>query len=442
MSIKFLHRVKFFFSPLGVGGLLFLLPTTNCLLPTFSCKAQTDVIKYAHQIIDTLCSPSMHGRGYVNKGDSIAADYIKKEFEKCGLKPLGKEFYQRFTFDVNTFPDNISLSINGKPLRAGKDFIAESYSDGCKGSAKIIFINKKVIKHSGFVKKISKKSLSYTAFLLDTTGVSINDLFPILDRINDADHTPFIYIEKKKFTSNVTINESVGCYFSVLEKSLPKKPKKITYEIKAKFIPNYQSQNVLGCIKGTQYPDSFIVFSAHYDHLGRMGKDVYFPGANDNASGCAMLLNFAKYYSQHPQKYSIAFFAFGAEEAGLLGSKYYVEQPLFPLKQIKFLVNMDIMGTGDEGIKVVNATEHKKEFDELVKINSEKNLLPVVSPRGKAANSDHYYFEEAGVKTFFIYTLGGIKAYHDVYDRPETLPLTKFEQVYNLLLQFTDYLQK
>ena len=102
---------------------------------------------------------------------------------------------------------------------------------------------------------------------------------------------------------------------------------------------------------------------------------------------------------------------------------------------------MDIMGTGDEGIKVVNATEHKKEFDQLVKINSEKNLLPLVSPRGKAANSDHYFFEEAGVKTFFIYTLGGIKAYHDIYDRPETLPLTKFVEVYKLLLEFTDYLQ-
>jgi len=68
--------------------------------------------------------------------------------------------------------------------------------------------------------------------------------------------------------------------------------------------------------------------------------------------------------------------------------------------------------------------------------------LPSVQPRGKTQNSDHYFFSEEGVKTFFIYTLGGIKAYHDIYDRPETLPLTKFEETYKLLLQFTDYLQK
>jgi len=210
----------------------------------------------------------------------------------------------------------------------------------------------------------------------------------------------------------------------------------------SKFIPNYESQNVIGYIPGTQYPDSFIVFTAHYDHLGKMGKDVYFPGANDNASGVAMLLSLVKYYSKNPPKYSIAFMAFGAEEVGLLGSKYYVEHPLFSLKQIKFLVNFDIVGTGDEGIKVVNATEHKKDFDELVKINSEKNLLPSVQPRGKAAISDHYFFEEAGVKTFYIYTLGGIKAYHDIYDRPETLPLTEFENIFRLVNDFANYLQR
>ncbi|TAL58695.1 MAG: M20/M25/M40 family metallo-hydrolase [Bacteroidetes bacterium] len=216
----------------------------------------------------------------------------------------------------------------------------------------------------------------------------------------------------------------------------------IEISLSNKYIENYTSRNILGYIKGTQYTDSFIVFSAHYDHLGRMGKDIYFPGANDNASGCAMLLNLAKHYSQHPPEYSIVFMAFGAEEVGLLGSKHYVENPLFPLKQIKFLVNMDIMGTGEEGIKVVNATEHKKEFDALVKINEEKKLLPGIQPRGKAKNSDHYFFEEAGVKTFFIYTLGGIKAYHDIYDKPETLPLTEFEDILKLLTDFSEYLQK
>src|ERR1051326_1547164 len=99
--------------------------------------SQSDVIKYAREIIDTLCSPSMHGRGYVNKGDSIAADYIKKEFEKFGVKQFGKEFEQRFSFPVNTITEvwpNI-FYLNDRKLISGKDFIVtpSSYNDPGEG---------------------------------------------------------------------------------------------------------------------------------------------------------------------------------------------------------------------------------------------------------------------------------------------------------------------
>ena len=73
----------------------------------------------------------------------------------------------------------------------------------------------------------------------------------------------------------------------------------------------------------------------------------------------------------------------------------------------------------------------------MVKINSENNYLSVIKPRGKAAISDHYYFTEAQVPSFYIYTLGGIKAYHDICDRKETLSLVKFEEIFNLLRNFT-----
>jgi len=62
--------------------------------------------------------------------------------------------------------------------------------------------------------------------------------------------------------------------------------------------------------------------------------------------------------------------------------------------------------------------------------------MPLVKPRGKAANSDHYWFTEKGVPAFFIYTMGGIKAYHDVYDVAATLPLTKYEELRKLLIAF------
>ena len=189
-------------------------------------------------------------------------------------------------------------------------------------------------------------------------------------------------------------------------------------------------------VKGTALPDSFIFITAHYDHLGGMGKDTYFPGANDNASGDALLLSLAKYYAAHPAKYSIGFILFAGEEAGLVGSKYYTENPIVPLKQIRFLINTDLAGTGDEGITVVNATEFPNEFALMNKINDEYKYLVKINPRGKAANSDHYFFTEKGVPAFFFYTLGGIKAYHDVFDKASTLPLNEQDHLDSLLIKF------
>ena len=85
--------------------------------------------------------------------------------------------------------------------------------------------------------------------------------------------------------------------------------------------------------------NEYIYIVGHYDHLGRMGKEVYFPGANDNASGISMILSLAKELAQEEKtKYSMVFICFGSEEIGLVGSKYYTENPLVPLEKIKFLI--------------------------------------------------------------------------------------------------------
>lgn len=383
-------------------------------------------LKYARNIIDTLTSPSMHGRGYVNNGDKTAAKYLAGEFKNFNLKFWGQSYFQNFRLNINTFPGNMFVSINGKQLSPGRDFIVGGTTAGKKGSFEI-----KNVSSADYTGSHSRKR-SRIAFVI-RENIQITP---------DCSNCLLLFIEKNKLTMDIATVTGRIPMLHISAAAFDTLSKKIKINIENKMIRDYQTQNIIGYIPGTQYPDSFIVFSAHYDHLGNMGKDVYFPGANDNASGCALMLNLAGYYSQHPPKYSIAFMAFGAEEAGLLGSKHYVEHPLFPLKQIKFLINLDLLGTGDEGITVVNGSVFKTEFDELVKINEEKKYLSQIKIRGKAANSDHYFFSENGVRCFFIYTLGGIKAYHDIYDRPETLPLTKFEDVFRLLTDFTGYLQK
>ena len=178
------------------------------------------------------------------------------------------------------------------------------------------------------------------------------------------------------------------------------------------------------------------------DHLGGMGEHTFFPGANDNASGISLLLSLVKYYTENPPPYSIGFICFAGEEAGLLGSAYFTEHPLITLDKIKFLINIDMVGTGERGITVVNATLHPKEFTLLNQINDQKKYLSKINSRGKAANSDHYYFTEKGVPAFFIYTQGGISAYHDVYDLPATLPLTEFTDLRHLFIDFNAQMMK
>ena len=167
-----------------------------------------------------------------------------------------------------------------------------------------------------------------------------------------------------------------------------------------------------------------------------MGNDIYFPGANDNASGTSMLLTLAEYFKANPAKVNIMFIAFAGEEAGLIGSNHYVRNPYFNLKDINFVLNLDIMGSGEEGITVVNAILFKKAFKRLKKINKKEKLLKQIKSRGPAANSDHYFFTEAGVPAFFIYTMGPNKHYHDVFDTEEELSFAEYEDITTLLRLF------
>jgi len=224
----------------------------------------------------------------------------------------------------------------------------------------------------------------------------------------------------------------------ILRKSIPEHIKNISLDIDCKKKRTYKSANVAAMIEGKQQKDSFIVFTAHYDHIGSMGANTYFPGANDNASGVGMLLSLAKNYTINPAKYSMVFIAFGAEEQGLLGSEYFAAHPLLNLDHIRFLINLDILGTGDDGIRVVNATIFNKEFERLLRINRNEQLLKQIRKRGEAAISDHYPFYINAVPCFYIYTLGEIKAYHDIYDQAVTLPLTEFDDIYTLLTLFVN----
>ncbi len=386
---------------------------------------------YARSIVNVLASDQYNGRGYVHNGCKRAGEFIAGEFEKLQLsKGNGESYFQPFNFPVNTFPGKMSVSINNHLLTPGADYIVSASCASIKGKFPIVTIDS-----SNFRKP---PPVFNKIVLIDTTGSwgGMNKDF-IKHFVNDKNGAKgFIFIEEKKLTWTVADVQSAPI-IHVLRNSLPSLPLKIRLKIEAELI-KYNANNIIGFIPGTLYPDSFLLITAHYDHLGRMGKKTIFPGANDNASGIAMLLNMATYFTNinHSLPYSVAFIAFAGEEIGLLGSYYYTESPTIPLAKIKFLLNVDLMGTGDDGIMVVNGSVYENDFNMMDSINSKLHLLAKVGKRGKAHNSDHYYFTEKNVPSFFCYTLGGRTAYHDIYDIPSTLPLTKFSEVFTLLKTF------
>ena len=372
------------------------------LLMISSSVAFAQDLSFGRKMVDTLTSPYFWGRGYTKEGMKKAADFLSNEFKAYGLAPMdGKSFLQPFSYLVNTFPGKMEVNLNGMDLIPGKDFIISPESRGAEASGKLEKLDS--------IQYINRTNM----VVIKMQDILTWDISPEV-----ADYT-LILVDKKAITD---------------------KPKKFSVNIENKLDSNFKTANVCGLVKGTVKPDSMIFITAHYDHLGGMGAATYFPGANDNASGVSLLLNLAHYYAQHPQKYSIGFILFAGEEAGLIGSKYFTENPLVPLKNIRFLINTDLAGTGEEGITVVNATEFPKEFAIMNAVNNENKLLVKINARGKAANSDHYFFTEKGVPSFFFYTLGGIKAYHDVFDKAATLPLNEHEDLFKLLVKFNEKL--
>jgi aminopeptidase YwaD len=391
---------------------------------------------YARQVVKKLASSSLHGRGYLANGQEKAAAFIRKEFRKTGLKHPGEDYYQKFHFTVNTFPGRQELSINGQKLVPGKDFLVDPASPSLRGS---YYIRDNVIGseiHAYPVEKVGKSGSEPK----NLAGGKLKVPGTLILHREDGSEAGRIRVLRSKLTWSVATSQKqiAGMDLLAADSVLLLKYLKISISGRMKTV---ETQNVIACLPGSTFPDSIIFFTAHYDHLGMMGKKVYFPGANDNASGVALMLDIARYYAQHPPKYTLVFMASAAEEAGILGSLYFCEHPLVDLSRIRFLLNLDLAGTGSEGIMAVNATVYPNEFNLLKKINERKNLLMAVKSRGEACNSDHCAFFIKGVPCFFIYTMGGITAYHDIYDRAETLPMDAYTSYCRLLLNFTQILQ-
>lgn len=419
---------------------LFLVVAFFALSLGFS---QTEEVR---RITKALCEPEFGGRGYVNNGDKLAAEFIANEFEKIGLTKCGSNYFQQFEFPVNTFPGEAQFSYGNKKLVLGEDVLVDPASAGFYGElAPKYFSAQQLLDEEYLMTEIQEiiANKKYNAAVIDLTTEDKDTLMLLRKfKYELAQFFPVIELTSSKFTWSVSQKQIKNLVLQMKPNAF-QFGQKVTVNLKAQFIERHQTQNVIGFLPAINKSKNTIVFTAHYDHLGMLGSDVYFPGANDNASGTAMIISMAQYYAKNPPKnFNVLFIAFAGEEAGLLGSKYFVENPLIDLKRISFLINLDIMGSGEEGITVVNGSVFKDQFNQLVAINEKHQLLKTIKERGYAANSDHYWFTDAGVPAIFIYTMGPNKNYHDVFDTYENLSFAETIDITTLLIKFVDVLKK
>lgn len=207
---------------------------------------------FARRIVDTLTSRYFWGRGYTNEGMAKAAKFLISEFKTYGLKPMaGNDYSQPFTFNVNTFPGKMDVTLNGIVLKPGKNFIVAPESRGAKAKGTLL----------------QKDSVTF-----------IDEENRIVVKLKD------------KLTWSVAQEAADYTLIEVDRKAMKDIPATISINIENKLVTNFKAANICGLVKGTAKPDSVMMFTAHYDHLGGMGSNTYFPGANDNASGTAMLL--------------------------------------------------------------------------------------------------------------------------------------------------------
>ncbi|NIR51710.1 M28 family peptidase [candidate division KSB1 bacterium] len=196
-----------------------------------------------------------------------------------------------------------------------------------------------------------------------------------------------------------------------------------------------QTQNVLGLVKGSdpRLRNELVVVGAHYDHLGIIDNQIY-NGADDNASGTAGVLEIAEAFSEIPvvPRRSVLFIAFSAEELGLLGSRYYVEHPVWPLERTVTMINLDMIGRNDPyEVSVIGSNRSPKIHAVNIEANEEVGLDLKYDGEHFFNRSDQANFAKHGIPVLF-YNTGVHHDYHRPTDVPEKINPQKLSRIARL----------
>ena len=459
--------------------------------------AQKSNVQRISDNIKYLASDELKGRFPGTDGDIKSAEFIRNHFKNAGCKLLFDDGFQYFKI-VNSvkFGTENSLIINDSSFIIKEDYTPSSFSPNNELTLTVAFVGYGFIIDTDTLKWDDYKNIdvnnkwvmilrgdpeidnpfsNYITISEDRNKVMIAKdhgakgvIFVSGEIYNKKDELVSLNYDKTSGNSGIPV---IHIKRSVANKLLEKYNKNIadierqlntshsaqSFDlndiIKSKTSIEYQkikTQNVLGMIAGTDslLSKKYIIIGAHYDHLGMGGegsssrqKDTIavHNGADDNASGVAGVIELAYLFGKHKPKYSIIFMTFGAEEMGLLGSKYYVNNTKINIEDINTMLNFDMIGRFNNETKTlsIGGTGTSIEADSLINLSSENFNFTIKKNSDGYGPSDHSSFYTNNIPVFFIST-GAHSDYHTPFDDYDRINILGESEVINFSYQLVN----
>lgn len=448
-------------------------------LLSISCKEElSDYREYYNEAVCELSSESCYGRSVFGNGDINAARYIINEISsisdllpdgdtatdhkfsrppyKSKIRPWdegrwaevkGKGRYipylQNFSFPMNLMWGDMAVSVDGRALRAVDDFTAKEFSPSCHGEFDVVYMPDYAVDRNDFVRWFEGRDCKNSFVVVSWAAYKKLPAHPFERFIP--------YIGQLKNVGGIIFDDvEVFPYFKarsyyttpmpvLMTKDFPREASRIKVDIDAEMMYNKDSHNILAWLPGTDPTDEhYYTFIAHYDHLDLMGRDNLYHGANDNASGAAMLMTLAKYFSKNRPKRSIQFIWLDAEESNLLGAFYYCDNPVRPLDKVKCVIDLDMIADNGDHLATESSDSGIEELGTFEKLNADGTYPPFNMVRQPFSdNSDHYAFGEYGVPAIYFSTEGDyLKDYHTPRDTSDNCSDDNFERLFNLIIRY------
>ncbi|NOG99647.1 MAG: M20/M25/M40 family metallo-hydrolase [Ignavibacteriae bacterium] len=451
----------------------------NSIIPGLESINQNDLMKN----VDYFTGEELDGRLSGSSGYYKAAEYAKEKFKSLRLEPaFGDKYFQPLFVEYNEIKSASLTLFNSKSdikiFELGEDFVCRGFSGSGNFTADAAFCgyglsepglgydDYKNIDVSGKIvivfkqnpkwkinnlnwKQITPRQKSAIAAEHGARGILFvsrpNDKNPqgIIGSVYSGEgeqnvNFPQLHISKE--TANDFL-EKTGAAISEYQTKIDslKTPhsillnNKAAIKVEAEYNKRKETVNIAAMLKGS-YPvmkNEYVVVGAHLDHVGRQGE-IYFPGANDNASGSSALLEIAEAFvvGEIEPKRSIIFVLFASEEAGLFGSKYFVNTFPQPLNAITAMLNLDCIGYGDS-IQVHNG-KGAPELWNLAKQIDEVYTKSMISKTWGGGGADATPFHERGIPSIYFVSTNSYDHLHSISDKPETLNRELIEKITRL----------